>query len=172
MSVIKIYPPNQLPAEGVTDVQFSIWKEELEVYLETETKFDKFLPNGRYSEWTAAEVNELRITTAKEPDHENALLKIRKDLRQFITLIAKYVHNDYYNPIIRHSTSLQWIYKKIREDHNIEQQGKHFFNIIDLSWDPTGQTTPIGFYNNYRSLVLGNLAKRGDAINWKNTTLT
>ena len=26
MSSIKIFPPNQLPAEGVTDVQFKIWK--------------------------------------------------------------------------------------------------------------------------------------------------
>ena len=172
MSGIKIYPPNQLPAEGVSDVQFKIWKEELEVYLETEDKFEKFMAGGRYEDWQPAENNENRIATPKGPDEEADLPKIRKDLRQFITLVAKYVHMDYYNPIIRHSTSLKWIYNKIREDYDIQQQGVHFLNILDLVWDPTGQTTPVGFYNNYRSLILGNLARRGDEIKWKNTTLT
>ena len=58
MSGIKIYPPNQLPAEGVSDVQFKIWKEELEVYLETEDKFEKFMSGGRYEDWLPAESNE------------------------------------------------------------------------------------------------------------------
>ena len=172
MSGIKIYPPNQLPAEGVSDVQFKIWKEELEVYLETEDKFEKFMSGGRYEDWQPAENNENRIATPKGPDQEADLPKIRKDLRQFITLVAKYVHMNYYNPIIRHSSSLKWIYNKIREDYDIQQQGVHFLNILDLVWDPTGQTTPVGFYNNYRSLILGNLARRGDEIKWKNTTLT
>ena len=172
MSGIKIYPPNQLPAEGVTDVQFKIWQEELEVYLETEDKFEVFLPGGRYDTWMSAESFEGRIENAKTPDTAEELLKIRKNLRQFITLVAKYVHFDYYNPIIRHSTSLKWIYKKIREDYDIQQQGVHFLNILDLTWDPTGQMTPIGFYNSYRSSILGNLAKKNDVILWKSQTLT
>ena len=40
MSGIGIYPPIQLPAWVVTDFQFKIWKEELEVDLETEDKFE------------------------------------------------------------------------------------------------------------------------------------
>ena len=164
MPGIKIYPPNQLPSEGVTDVQFQIWKEELEVYLETEPKFEKYLPGGRYQQWEAAETNENRLTYVVQPEKDTDLPKLRRELRQFITLVAKYVHNDYYNPIIRHSTSLEWIYKKIREDHDIQQQGIHFLNVLDLTWDPTGQTTPIGFYNNYRSLIIGNLKKKNQHI--------
>ena len=99
MSGIKIYPPNQLPNEGVTDVQFKIWKEELEVYLSTEDKFEKFFPNGKYDEWLPAETLEGRIDAAKAPDTEDMLSRIQKDLRQFITLVAKYVHQDNYNPI-------------------------------------------------------------------------
>ena len=171
MPGIKIYPPNQLPSEGVTDDQFQIWKEELEVYLETESKFERYMPGGRYEKWQAAENLEGRIAAVIAPDKYAELTKIRRDLRQFITLIAKYVHNDYYNPIIRHSTSLAWIYKKIREDHDIQQQGTHFLNILDLSWDPTGQTTPIGFYNSYQSLILGNLVKQNQQIKWKNEYL-
>ena len=81
MPAIKIYPPNQLPAEGVTDVQFQIWKEELEVYLETEPKFEKFLPGGKYDTWQAAENCELRITHAIAPDKDTDLTKIRRELK-------------------------------------------------------------------------------------------
>ena len=171
MSSIKIYPPNQLPAEGLTDVQFGIWKEELEVYLEVESKFRKFLPGGKYAKWTPAEENDLRILLPVDPDTDDSLPDIRRELRQFITIVAKFVHQDYYNPIIRQSSSLAWIYNKIRQDHNIETQGIHFFNLIDLKYDPTEQTTPIGFYNQYRSLVMGNLKKKHDVIQWKNETL-
>lgn len=171
MSSIKIYPPQQLPNEGVTDVQFSIWREELEVYLECENKFRKFLPGGTYDNWKAAEENEKRIISHKAPDTADSLPDIRRDLRQFIVIVAKYIHQDYYNPIIRHSTSLEWIFKKIREDFDIQQQGIHFLNLLDLSYDATGQTTPIGFYNQYRSMVIGNLAKKDTKIQWKNETL-
>ena len=164
---IKIYPPMQLPAEGITDTQFQIWKEELEVYFELEPKYIKFLPGGRYESWEAAEMVEGRILGTKEPDKNEELPKICRELRQFITIFAKYVHTDYYNPIIRHSTSVQWIYNKIREDYDIQLKGVHFLNILDLQWDPTAQTTPTGFYNSYRSMIIGNLAKKGDPVKWK-----
>ena len=145
MATIKIYPPNQLPAEGVSDVQFNIWKEELEVYLEIDSRFQKFLPGGKYDNWLPAETWEHRIDQIKEGDNEDNLPTYRRELRQFLTIIAKLIHPDYYNPIIRHSTSLTWIYTKLRQDYNIQQQGIHFLNIIDIKWDPTAQTTPIGF---------------------------
>lgn len=144
MSSIKIYPPNTLPAEGISDTQFQIWTENLEIYLEIESKFRKFLHDGKYSTWTPAEQNEKRILTAIEPDKEDQLPDIRRDLRQFINIVAKYVHVDYYQPIVRHSCSLKWIYNKIREDYDILQQGIHFFNLLDLTWDPAGDVTPIG----------------------------
>jgi len=102
-----------------------------------------------------------------DPDKDEHIPKITKELRQFITIFAKYVHTDYYNPIIRHSTSVEWIYTKIREDYDIQQKGVHFLNILDLQWDPTAQTTPIGFYNSYRSQIMGNLAKKGEPVLWK-----
>ena len=171
MSSIKIYPPNQLPAEGVTDVTFGIWKEELEIYLEIESKFRNFLPGGLYQEWTPAEQNEKRIITAVAPDTDAKLPDLRRDLRQFIAIIAKHVHCDYYNPIMRHSSSIKWIYNKLREDYDIQTQGIHFFHILDLTWDPVGNMTPIGFYNNYRSLIISNLGKKDSLIQWKNETL-
>ena len=34
MAAIKIEPPAKLPEQGLTEVQFNIWVEELEVYLQ------------------------------------------------------------------------------------------------------------------------------------------
>ena len=172
MTTIKIFPPSQLPAEGVTDVQFNIWKEELEVYLDIDPRFQKFLPGGIYHEWEPAENDENRIVEFKAPDTAATVNKSRRELRQFLSIIAKLIHPDYYNPIIRHSSSISWIYNRIRQDYDLQQQGIHFMNILDITWDSTAQTTPIGFYDKYRSLIMGNLGKRGDRIEWQNSSLT
>ena len=173
MATIKIYPPKTLPNEGVTDVTFSIWKEELEVFLDLDDRFQKFLPGGTYSTWDAEESSPGRITHLKHDENEPSYLqKYQRELRQFLTIIAKLIHPDYYNPILRHSTSLDWIYTRLRQDFDIQQKGIHFLNLIDIKWDPTAQTTPIGLYNNYRSLVMGNLGKTGDKIHWQNKNLS
>ena len=172
MATIKFYPPKQLPSEGVSDSAFNIWVEETEVYLDLDPRFQKFLPGGRYENWESAESNPDRIKTLSLPeDAEGDIKQFRRELRQFLTIIAKLIHPDYYNPIIRHSTSLTWIYTRLRQDLNLEQQGIHFLNVLDLKWDPSDQTTPIGFYNKYRSLMMGNLGKKDDKIHWQNSTL-
>ena len=171
MATLKIYAPNQLPAEGVTDTTFNIWKDALEIYLEIDERFHKFLNGGDYTTWEAAETYSDRIRALNTADTESNLSSIRKELRQFLCIIAKFVHQDYYQPIVRHSTSLEWIYKKIRQDYGIEQKGIHFLNILDIKYDPTGNVTPIGLYNNYRSLLIGNLGKSGDHVQWKNSVL-
>ena len=61
MPTIKIYPPTQLPDRGLTETQFNIWKEELEVYLSQEKGFKLFLPGQLYDTWEAAETYSHRI---------------------------------------------------------------------------------------------------------------
>ena len=51
MPQIKVYPPTPLPDRGVSETQFKIWIEELEVYLSQEEKFRVFLEGEAYSEW-------------------------------------------------------------------------------------------------------------------------
>ena len=45
----KIYLPTQLADRNVTETQFSIWAEELEVYLALEEEFSQFISDGLYS---------------------------------------------------------------------------------------------------------------------------
>ena len=66
-------------------------------------------------------------------------------------------------------TSLIWIYTKLREDYNIQQKGIHFFNLLDLQFKQGDNV--VGFYNQYRNLIIANLKKRGNRIHWQEANL-
>ena len=182
MPSIKIYPPTPLPDRNVNETQFNIWTEEIEVYLSQEKDFAIFLPGALYENWESLEANNRRITALKENDRIIAgnnvtarqaeeqnierLAKRQRDLRTVLSIIGKCVSQGHYNSVIRHSTSLQWIYGTLRCDYDIQKKRIHFFNILDLKYD--AQTmTPVSFYNQYRTLISNNLAKSGDTIKYR-----
>ena len=182
MPSIKIYPPTPLPDRKVDETQFNIWTEEIEVYLSQENDFAIFLPGALYENWASFETNNLRIAALNQADRVTAggnvtaqqaadqntarLIKRQRDLRTVLSIIGKCVSQGHYNSVIRHSTSLQWIYNTLRCDYDIQQKGIHFFNILDLKYD--GQSmTPVSFYNQYRTLISNNLAKTGDTIKYR-----
>ena len=169
MAPIKIYPPTKLPEKGVTDLLFNIWMEEIEVYLSQDERFTPFMRGGTYSAWEAYDVNADRITAPLAEDNLAALPTRRAQLRTFLSIVAKACDVNHYNVVTRHSTSLQWIYDKLREDYDIQQKGIHFFNLLDLHYKPGASV--MGFYNEYRNLIIANLKKRGDKIRWQNDTL-
>ena len=68
MPSIKIYPPSRLPNNNVTETQFTMWKEELEVYLSQEADFKLFLPNKLYGSWSSYEENTDRILALKDAE--------------------------------------------------------------------------------------------------------
>ena len=169
MAPIKIYPPAKLPEKGVTDMLFNVWVEELEVYLGQDETLSVFMDGGHYAEWLAFDANANRILQPQGEDDINQLPLRRRQLRTFLSIIAKSCDINHYNIITRHSTSLQWIYTKLREDYDIQQKGIHFFNLLDLQFQPG--TNVVGFYNQYRNLVIANLKKRGDTIHWQDIVL-
>ena len=72
--------------------------------------------------------------------------------------------------IVRHSTSLEWIYNKVREDYYIQTKGIHFLNIVNLEYNPETKT-PAGFYNEYRTVILNNIGRRAEVIQWTELSL-
>ena len=182
MPSIKIYPPSQLPDRGVTETQFNIWCEELEVYLAQEDEFAQFLPDGKYPTWTSKETNADRITQLHNDDQAlpnmntqaaraAKLRSVRTKLRTVLAIIGKCVSEGHYNSVIRHSTSLQWIYDTLRSDYDLQNRGIHFFNILEVKYD-TNDDTPVSFYNRYRTVIVNNMSKNGDVVKYKNTRLT
>ena len=77
MAVPKIYPPNRLDDEGVTETAFDLWKDKLEIYLESNSVYDKFMHDGDYNKWKPYEEENLRITD-KVKDTDD-LKQIRKE---------------------------------------------------------------------------------------------
>ena len=156
MATIKVYPPSQLPDREVSETQFKIWIEELEVYLSQVERYEVFLKDGDYPEWTSQENNENRLTEVKGADarqldrsKDAANLKLRvKDLRTVLSIVGKCVSQGHYDAVVRHSTSMKSIYDMLRCDYDIQQKGIHFLNILDLKYDAS-KMTPISFYNQY-----------------------
>ena len=68
MPSIKIYPPAQLPDRNISETQFNIWKEEIEVYISQEKDFKIFLPGQAYANWESAEAYGNRIRQLHDND--------------------------------------------------------------------------------------------------------
>ena len=149
MPVLKIYPPNRLPDKNVSENQFNMWQEELEVYLSQEKEFKVFLTGNAYDTWESAEENSNRIAELR-PEHRavenlnnevgeiitqeqaeefnnDTLDGFRTNLRTVLSIIGKCVSEGHYTSVIRHSTSLSWIYNMLRSDYDIQSKGAHFF---------------------------------------------
>ena len=186
MPTIKIYPPSQLPDRNVSETEFNIWKEELEVYLSQEESFQQFLEDGKYKSWKKQEeaINGNRITDLVTEEREDAdgealaqneidrLLKQKnRQLRTFLSIIGKCVSQGHYSYVVKHSQGFQHICSNLRRDYDIQKKGIHFFNILELKYDEE-KMTPINFYNQYRTIICNNLGKSGDIIKYDgNTTL-
>ena len=83
MPVLKIYPPNKLPDKNVTENQFNMWQEEIEVYLSQEKSFKYFLPGNAYDTWVSAEENSDRIPALKR--EHRAVENLDENIGQIIT---------------------------------------------------------------------------------------
>ena len=141
----------------------------------------RFMSDGIYNTWVSQEENNHRIEELNERDPNRPaedvancadvlaelLSNRRRELRTFIGQIAKAASKNMYAGIVRHSTSLEWVYNKLREEYDIQTKGIHFLNIINLKYDPDTKT-PAGFYNEYRTVILNNVGRRNEVIQWNN----
>ena len=137
MPTIKVYAPNQLPDRGVSETQFNIWIEELEIYLSQEADFRLILPGEAYPEWESHENNLDRLTAVKGEDEaaaiDGAKLKVgHRQLRTVLSVVGKCVSIGHYDAVMRNSTSLRWIYDILRCEYDIQKKGIHSFNLILL----------------------------------------
>ena len=183
MPSIKIHPPSPLPDKNLSEQLFQEWKNELEVWLGEDDHMARYMQDGIYSTWTSEEHYPQRIDTINnmDPDRPDpaavnnvvltqALLNKRsRQLNTFLAQVAKCVSRGHYTIITRHATSLEWIYTRIRQDYDIQQKGIHFLNVLDLKFDPDSKT-PATFYNEYRSLLLNNVGRAGEVIQWNSDT--
>ena len=167
---IKISKPERLPKEDVSEPDLHSWWNELLNYLNQDDDFHLFKKKGIYSSWTAAEIDEDRITEIHADDEVDKLNARRRQLNNYLTIIAGCCSKDQYMLVIRQATSLEWIWSELQIIYQHEHKGKQFLGIVDINWDPD-KDSAISIYNSYRAKIMENLKPAGTAIQWKNTVL-
>jgi len=165
MDPIKITIPRKLTGKGVTHFLFNIWRDELESILAKDSHMAVFLPNGVYSTWESYAKNPDRIKKAAGDDKKGHLAARRYQLRAFLNIVADACDSSHNRDIILNSTSLQWIYNRLQEEYNIQENKMHFLNLFNLCCPP--EISALDFYNHYRKLVIASLKKKGDTIKWQ-----
>ena len=127
MPQIKIHPPKQLPEHAISQQEFEDWQNELEIYLGQDENMARFMAEERYQNWQSQEENPHRIQIVHVRDLDRPaddaqnrddvmaelLSKRRRQLRTFIGQVAKAASKNMYAAIVRHSTSLEWVYNKV-----------------------------------------------------------
>ena len=88
-TTIKLNQPKELPATGLTTVQFKPWKNHVTTFLMQDPDNQEFLPGGMYEEWIAASDNPdktgemISLAQVKAEDmamHERMLLPFLGDV--------------------------------------------------------------------------------------------
>jgi len=83
---------------------------------------------------------------ATEAQRRQLLDKRRRQLDIFLSQVATCVSINHYNTVVRHATSLEWVFNKVREDYGIVQKGINFMNLRRITYDASTMT-PSGFYH-------------------------
>ena len=104
---------------------------------------------------------------ATQAQRNTLLGKRRRQLEVFISQVASCVSLNHYNTVVRHATSLEWVFLRIREDYGISQKGINFMNLRLIRYDPATMT-PSSFYHMYRTHLINHTARNGETIEWKN----
>ena len=73
MPVVKIHAPEQLPLRELTEQKFSIWRNQLRVWLASDDSLAPFLAAGQYSQWESEEANLDRIRQLVQPGPDPGL---------------------------------------------------------------------------------------------------
>jgi hypothetical protein len=58
---------------------------------------------------------------------------------------------------------------KVDEDYDILNNEILFFNLLDLQYK--SEISAVGFYDQYRNLIVASLKRKGDTIKWLNDTV-
>ena len=176
---IKIKLPEKLPTQGLTPVALKAWKGQLTLFLRQSRVFRRFLTGGLYANWTAAEEDQNRIDDLHADDipgqnhqpgddRNGRLAERRNQLETFLGIIAGLCDPCQYEDILQRSTSVEWIYRLIEVDHDIQKKGRHFLKLADIKYDKNGSEKPNIFYKRLRSHFLDNLRKTGERVKSRN----
>ena len=184
---LKLIQPKALPEDSMSSAEFKPWTNHLVNFLQQDVNNFLYLPGGIYETWRPANevVGRKRIETldvARDEDlreieagAENAIAKANKkskllnnrnaQLGRMLQHIVSFVHYNEANDIDMSSTSVEWIFKYLRQHYNIEPKGANFLRITEHSYTPG--TLPQVFYKKFKASFVENLRKQGEEMKHK-----
>ena len=184
---LKLIQPKELPEDNLSSAEFKPWTNHLINFLQQDVNNFLYLPGGIYETWKPA--NEVAgrkridlLDEEKDDDvkvidagSDNAVSKNAKkakllntrnaQLGRMLQHIVSFVHYNEANDIDMSSTSVEWIFKYLRQHYNIEPKGANFLKITEHSY--TSGTLPQVFYKKFRAAFVENLRKQGEVMNHK-----
>ena len=119
--------------ESITS--FNAWRDNFLYVLATNKNFERFLtPNASWGRFSSTDLN--RGFT--DDTGENAVTKEEKvkQLNLFLGQIANYAPVISRNQITKNSTSLNDIWKKLKEHYGIQTSGAKFIDVINIRLSP------------------------------------
>ena len=124
----KVEIPNQLPASGLTRVQFKSWREAMLVYLKQNEDYCVFMQGGRYATWIKSDEFIDRIKEIDNEDKGNCsnqderavlLTKRRTDLHTLLNIIGRKVDEYDYDNVLNTSTNLDSVWTTLEQTYDI-----------------------------------------------------
>lgn len=183
---LKLIQPKELPADQLTSAEFKPWQNHLTNFLQQDVENFRFLPGGKYANWSPANetVNNKRIAALVANDEDKQVIDDSADLPavksgkketllnrrnaqlgKMLQHIVSFVHYTEADDIDQSSTSVEWIFKYLKQHYNIEAKGSNFLKITEHSYK--SGTLPQVFYKQFRTSFLNNLRKEGEVMTHK-----
>ena len=113
---------------------------------------------------TAFDRKDAAALARKKAEMEEDMLGIRnRQLTKMIQLVCQVVNDTEVPQIFGDSTSVPWIWEYIQRHYNIQSKGVNFLKLAQITYK-SGEN-PQTFYAQFRSAMVDNLRKAGDARN-------
>ena len=113
---------------------------------------------------TAYDRKDAPAIARKKAEMEMDLLGVRnRQLTKMIQLVCSFVNYTEAPHIYEDSTSLEWIWEYLQRHYNIQSKGVNFLKLAQITYK-SGEN-PQTFYKQFRTAMVDNLRKAGDAKN-------
>lgn len=167
MSKTKAPTPTRLECKNITRDTLDCWWNILLTYCRQSTEYASFFPGNAYANWTA-ECRDVTRGIVVEPDpnaddEEAALRRAETQtelkrcyLATLLTTIASFAPDGMFRSITAESTSLQWIYNRIKTACNVQTAGRHLVTSWNMAWDKDSDTPDV-FYMKIKSAYMESL---------------
>ena len=172
MSKTKAPTPYRLECKGVTRDHLDNWWNTVLVYCRQSTEYVCFFQGNTHAEWKAETKDATRgILIEPNAEAENEALEAQRATTQtelkrcylstMLTTIASFSPDGMFRSIVSESTSLQWIFNRIKTACNVQSTGRHIVTAWQIQWDRDSDTPDV-FYMKVKSAFMNSLLLKDD----------